>query len=139
MKRIDFKNLRNFTLQEIRQHYYSKGFKWANPEIHKIKKQLFIKLQKVRTQIGRPIKINRITEGKSKYPTHENGLGIDWRVGGKGRVNYNKVLQACIDAGFKGIGFYPYWAPSQGFHTDIIPGGVRVWLRDAAGVYRGLI
>ncbi len=139
MKSIDFYDLPNFSFNEVCQHYYNKGFKHASPEIKKIKKQLFIKLQKVRTQIGRPIKINRITEGRSKYPTHRNGLAIDWRVGGKGRVNYNKVLQACLDAGFKGIGFYPHWRPSPGFHCDIIPGGARVWKRLKNGKYVGLI
>ena len=142
MRAIDFYGLPNFTYAEIVLHYRNKGFTFsqAQREVGRLKKSFFIKLQKVRTQIDRPIKINCLTEGRhGRGSFHYLAMAGDWRVGGKGRVNYNKVLQACIDAGFKGIGWYPHWKPGGGFHTDIRSGGIKLWLRGSRGIYRGLI
>jgi len=140
MKDSDFNDLPNFTYMEVVLHYQSKGYgiDEAMAAVRKIDKRLFIKLQKVRTQINRKIRINCLTEGKHvRGSYHGQGMAIDWRVLGK--VNYNKVLQACLDAGFKGIGWYEWWKPRPGFHTDIRQGGVKVWKRDGAGLYKGLV
>ena len=139
MKEQDFNDLPNFTFNEIIRHYQSKGFEYADcvKEIAKLKKRLFIRLQKVRTQIGKPIKINCLTEGKHvKNSLHYMGMAIDWHVAGK--VNMNKVLQACLDAGFSGIGVYPFWN-KPGFHSDIRAGGIKLWKRDENGEYKGLV
>jgi len=139
MKRSDFKQLPNFTYYEILLHYFNKGFsrQQAEREIARIPLNWFKKLQKVRTQINKKIRLNCLTEGSHKPRSwHFKAKAGDWHV--VGPHNKNKVLQACIDAGFKGIGFYPFWN-KPGFHTDTRPGGIKLWKREKNGKYKGLI
>jgi len=139
MIREDFRTLKNFSYQELLNHYQSKGFSrfGSGIEIQKIKKSAMKKLQKLRTAIDRPIFFNSITEGKhSKNSAHYQGIAFDVRIGGK--VNFNKVFQFAVDAGFQGIGHYPHWN-KPGFHFDERKSGFKCWLRNKDGKYVGII
>ena len=147
MIRADFRYLENFSYNELRWFYLSKGWKWedTDQEIRKIKKNLFVKLQKFRDNlraagIDRPIYFNSITDGRhSKNSLHYSGKAADVRIGGRGGINWNKVLQCAVTAGFTGIGYYPHWKPNRGMHLDIRAGGVKLWTRNAQGRYKGII
>jgi len=141
MKREQFKMLPNFSYQELINHYKSKGFDQfrAGIEISKIKYSALKKVQKLRTLIGRPIFFNSITEGKHvKNSAHYSGIAFDIRIGGKGAINWNKMFQYAVDAGFKGIGYYPFWN-IPGFHVDDRPCGFKCWKRLKNGKYVGFL
>ena len=144
MKKQDFDKLANFTYSEVYFFYKSKGL---NPlkEIPKIKKSLFVKLQKFRDLlkaegINRPILFNSITDGRhAKNSEHGRGNAVDVRLGGRGRINWNKVYQCAVESGFKGIGYYPTWKPNRGFHLDNRKGSFKTWTRTSGGKYTGII
>ena len=139
MRQQDFNDLPNFTYTEVLNHFILNGFslEQARIEVKRLSKDWFLKLQKVRTQINQPIKINCLTEGTHQPASyHYKALAGDWHI--PGIFQPNKVLQACLDAGFTGIGWYPHWN-SPGFHTDTRPGGVKLWTRNQDGQYLGLI
>jgi len=141
MRREDFKKLPNFTYQEMLDHYRSKGYStWgAKQEIAKVKFSFMKKLQKFRTLIGRPVFFNSLTDGKHvKGSVHYLAIAGDIWIGGKGKLNFNKLFQYAIDAGFQGIGYYPFWN-RPGFHLDDRKNGFKCWLRNKAGQYVGLI
>ena len=145
MRREDFKKLSNFTYQEMQDHYTGKGFSvWgARQQIARVKFSAMKKLQKFRTLVKRPVLYNCITEGKHvKNSSHPRGIAFDIRIGGKGAINFNNILQCAIEAGFKGIGYYPNWLPNRGFHLDDRLGVFKIWKRilvNKKKVYRGII
>lgn len=101
------------------------------------------KLQKFRTLIKRPVYFNCITEGRhASNSSHYKAEAFDIRIGGKGSINWNNILQCAIEAGFKGVGYYPNWKPNRGFHLDDRKGLFKVWKRikvKGKKVYRGII
>jgi len=120
MTEEQFTKLRNFSYDELIHHYMKKGCNkaMAGVEIAKIDVELFNKLQKVRTVINCSINLNSITDGGHVAGSyHYMGLAVDWYPGDP-KIHPNKILQACLTVGFKGIGWYPGWR-WPGFHTDI--------------------
>lgn len=141
MRKEDFNALPNFTYNEVYNHYISKGFSpaAADKEIRLTKKGLFVKLQRFRTAIGRPIYFNCLNEGKhSKSSQHYEKNAADIRIGGKGAIRWNTMCEIAIDCGFKGIGYYPFWN-KPGLHLDDRKTGFQMWVRDKAGKYIGFI
>jgi len=145
MRKSQFRKLKNFTYQEMYDFFIGKGYTtWgARHQIARVSFAAMKKLQKFRTLIKRPVYFNSITDGEHKKGSiHFLGKAFDIRIGGKGRINWNKMLQFAIDAGFRGIGYYPNWAPNKGLHLDDRLGLLKLWKRiKVAGkkVYRGLI
>jgi len=150
MRREDFKRLNgnkksNFTYQEMHDFFVSKGFTtWgAHLQILRVSYAAMKKLQKFRTLIKRPVYFNSITEGGHvKGSIHFLGKAFDIRIGGKGAINWNNMIQCAIEAGFKGIGYYPNWKPNRGLHLDDRSGLFKIWKRikvKGKKVYRGLI
>jgi len=145
MNREQFKKLPNFTYQEMYDHFISKGFRnfEAKRQIARVKYSFMKKLQAFRTRINRPVYFNCLTEGVHVAgSTHGLGIAGDIRIGGRGPINWNNMLQIAIDVGFKGIGYYPNWKPNKGLHLDDRPGPFKMWKRiivNKKKVYRGLI
>ena len=144
MTREDFKKLRNFGYQEMLDHFKSKGFStWgAKLQVARMKFSFMKKLQRFRSLIGRPVFYNCLTEGKhAKNSSHYRAEAADIRIGGKGKINWNNMLQCAVEAGMKGIGYYPNWN-TPGLHLDDRKGVFKCWKRIKVGgkkVYRGLI
>jgi len=141
MIREDFRRLRNFSYQEVLDHYISKGFtvSMAKIEIGKIKLSAMLKLQKFRTRINRPVYFNCITEGKhAPGSAHYRFIAFDIRIGGKGKINWNNMIEAAIDVGFKGIGYYPFWN-TPGMHVDDRTTSFQIWKRISTGKYVGVV
>jgi len=141
MTRNEFKKLPNFSYQEMHDHFISKGFSsfGAKQQIARVKFTFMKKLQKFRTLIGRPVFFNCLTEGKhAANSSHYKAEAADIRIGGKGKINWNKIFQHAVTAGFQGIGWYKYWN-TPGFHVDDRKGGFKCWIRDKTGKYLGLI
>lgn len=145
MRRVDFEKLPNFSYREMFDHFIGKGFYTfqARREIEKVKFSFMKKLQAFRILIGRPVRFNCLTEGKHvRGSVHGLGLAGDVRIGGRGAINWNKMFQFAVSAGFKGIGWYPNWKPNKGLHLDDRPGLFKMWKRirvNGKKVYRGLI
>jgi hypothetical protein len=142
MIKSDFENITHFSYEELEAHYLSKGYpkEFAAEQIELIDEALIICLDLVREKIKMPIIINSITDGvHSSKSWHYKGKAIDWHPVKKGKasINYNRVFQACIDAGFLGVGWYPYWN-RPGFHTDL-RSVAAFWVRDQEGKYKGII
>jgi len=141
MTEQQFLLLPNISYLEIFNFYRKKGFDapTAYKEIKKIKFSFMKKIQKFRTLIGRPIRFNSITEGKhAKNSSHPKGIAGDIRIGGKGAINWNKMVQHALTCGFVGIGYYPFWN-TPGLHLDTRAGGIKLWKRLRNGKYVGFI
>ncbi len=141
MTREEFRKLPNFGYQEMLNHFKSKGFStWgAKQQVARVKFSFMKKLQRFRTLINRPVFYNCLTEGKhAKNSSHPKGEAGDIRIGGKGKINWNKMFQAAVEAGMKGIGFYPFWN-TPGLHVDDRKGSFKCWKRLKNGKYVGLI
>jgi len=140
MKKEDFNKLKNFSWDEVVSHFVTKGCTtaMASVEIAKIDKKVFEKLQQVRTAIMSPIKLNSITDGGHTAGSyHYLGLAVDWHPSDV-RIQPNKILQACLTAGFRGVGWYPEWR-WPGFHVDIGERvEIKVW-KKVSGDYLPLI
>ena len=142
MTKADFKKLKYFSYDEFMRYFKRKGYtsKAAKERIKKISFTLIKKLNKVRSLIGMPITPTSINDGKhSEGSFHYKNMAIDWQVKRKKgiKINYNMIFQACLTAGFKGIGWYPYWN-TPGFHTDTRK-SFAVWTKNKKGDYKGVI
>jgi len=141
MQKSQFDKLDNFTYQEVVAFYKKKGFSedGAYLEIRKISFNAMKKVQAFRTRINRSVHFNSITEGKhSKNSQHPLGKAFDLRIGGRGNIKWNDMVEAAIEVGFKGIGFYPWWN-TPGLHLDDRDGSFQMWIRDESGKYVGFI
>ena len=117
-----FKDLDYFTEEEV----LATGCK-----IHDVDYRLFIALDRLRGKIGIPFNLHHLTTGihvEGSY--HYKGTAVD------GRFLYdphpNKVIQAAIDCGIKGIGYYRW-----GWHFDIRQ-DCALWKQDE-GIYLPMV
>lgn len=120
MKAEQFSNLKNFNYDDMVKHFRSKGFNLDDAErmVDEVEYDLMYRLQKVVVIINSPIIITCLVEGNHRAGSyHYHGIAADWYCKDT-RVHPNKILQACLTVGFRGIGWYPErkW---PGFHTDI--------------------
>ena len=123
-----FKYLQYFSYKELENHYTGKGFSIedSKKEIKKISEWYMMKMDLLRSLIGDPIHFNSLTDGthvQNSY--HYKGEAGDWRTTSK--KTPNQILQHCIEADFKRIGWYPEWN-TPGFHTDT-GHGTALWTR----------
>ncbi len=113
--------INNFTFKEIEDNC-------LNPD--NIGLGLILKLDKLRNTLRLPINIldlNRLKHAENSYHYKLPCSAVDFRV--IGDIEENKLLQAMLDVGFKGIGFY-----DTGFvHGDIRP-KFALWRR-IKGIY----
>jgi len=120
------KHIKHFNLSEIRKASYL--------GIESIDSHLMYTLDKLREKLGVPIKITELNKGKhvkgSWHTRFKKCRAVDFKV--LGSIPKNKVLQAMLDVGFKGIGMY------HGFyHGDVRP-RYKLWKR-IKGKYLPLI
>jgi len=84
----------------------------------KMEYDLIAKLDAWREIIGIPVIVNcaYATSGHSKNSLHYQGRAVDGYI--KGVADPREVYKLCLKANLNGIGIYPKWQPSPGFHLD---------------------
>lgn len=114
MIKEDFKKyyITNYTPEEVEA---------TGAKLKDVQPQTMIAIQAFRTALNRKVKliVNGMTTGKHKAPEHPGGLAVDCMLDEKdGPVAINTLVEAALNAGFKGIGIY--WnGVVFSFHFDL--------------------
>ena len=108
-------------------------------EFGKVALPLIATLDRTRRAVGQPIRIIRLTHGKSRNFLHGDGLAVDFACD----AGPNETYRASVDGGFSGIGVYRNRGRVFSYHGDIAPGPCRRWVasKDANDnwQYKGMI
>lgn len=109
--------LDNFRKSEFREWY------------ERMSQELVIKLDLLRFLWGKPIRISPVKgaigrdgDGTSQHYWEQFGevRAIDILPDGIDNVDdAREFFDLCVQCGFRGIGFYPHWSPTPGFHVDV--------------------
>jgi hypothetical protein len=101
---------------EFIRHFPRPEIEATGSDVRHVKVITLMRLDFVRDQLGLKIKITCLTTGIHEPKSfHYTGDAVDWKfLEPKEKwPPQNKVIQTCLDAGFKGIGVYDW-----GYHCD---------------------
>ena len=113
----------------MKLHYFSPE------EFHgwydKMSPELLVKLDVLRHQWGRPIRISPApgavgrddnSQSQHNYGAHGEVRAVDvFPAGVITEEDAERFILSATDCGFRGIGVYADWSPSIGFHLDVRP------------------
>lgn len=97
--------------------HFHPGEKWGNPS--QMQFSLLSRLDRARAHIGHPFIITSGNQGvHSKNSLHYTGRAVDFVVMRPKDVTLCDVLLSLLRFDFTGVGIYPHWKPSGGFHLE---------------------
>jgi len=113
----------------MKLHYFDKD------EFHgwydKMSQELLVKLDILRHQWGRPIHVSSASgavgrddnsQSQHNWAAHGEVRAVDiFPEGVVTEDDVERFVNVATDAGMTGIGVYPHWSPSIGFHVDVRP------------------
>jgi hypothetical protein len=124
MQLSDFNGIRYFTAEEVEA---------TGAKIEDVQENTIITIDRLRAELGRPIKLvrNGITTGKHSSHRHYNGNAIDFTIDGLSHKEAVQVALLMASVGFRGIGVY-FNGSSYSFHGDF-RANLTTWFGVKAG------
>lgn len=97
-------------------HFHA-GEAWGNPG--QMNYSLLRRLDRARAYVGYPFIITSGNQGvHSPNSLHYQGRAVDFVVKRPKSVTLCDVLLSLLRFDFTGVGIYPHWKPSGGFHLE---------------------